>query len=264
MLAHFRSTFWRPLALAVVVGLGFGFNAPAAAAQDVLVFAAASLKNALDDIGAQYADETGKKVNASYAASSALAKQIEQGAPADIFISADIDWMNYVAERRLIKRVSLSHLLGNRLMMVAPRDRPVTVTIAHGFPLGEIVGAGRLAMGDPAHVPAGKYAKAALESLGVWASVEGKLAPADSVRSALAMVSRGEAPLGIVYETDAKADTGVMVVGVFPQASYPPVVYPAALTAAGTDADAANFLAYLRSDKARAIFDKHGFSRPAD
>lgn len=185
-------------------------------AKDILVFAAASLRNALDDAVAGYPGRGQSKIAVSYAASSTLAKQIENGAPADIFISADLDWMDYLQKRNLIKTESRLNLLGNRLVLVAPADSTITVAIAPGFPLAQILGDDRLAMGDPGAVPAGKYGKAALEKLGVWSSVSAKVAPAEDVRAALLLVSRREAPLGIVYASDAVSDPGVKRVAVFP------------------------------------------------
>ena len=243
------------LVLALAAGL-----ATAAQAADTQVFAAASLKNALDNIIAQYKAETGKGVAASYAASSALARQIEQRAPADIFMSADLDWMDYLQQRNLIRPETRVSLLGNRLVLIAPADAKVQVEIGKGFELAKLLGDGRLAVGEPASVPAGKYAKAALETLGVWSSVEAKLAPAENVRAAMALVARGEAPLGIVYETDAVAEKGVKVVGFFPGDSHPPIVYPVALTATSANPDAPAFLAYIRSAKAKSLFTAQGFT----
>jgi len=251
---------WRALVAAVAVCAGMILSGPSARADDLLVFAAASLKNALDDIDAQMAKEQGVKVVASYAASSALAKQIEQAAPADVFISADLDWMDYVAQRNLIQPASRIGLLGNRLVLVAPKDSKTAVKIAPNFPLAALLGDGRLAMADPAHVPAGKYGKAALEKLGVWASVAPKVAPADNVRAALLLVARGETPFGIVYATDAAAEPAVKIADAFPAGSYPPIVYPAAVTAASKNPAASRYLAYLQSAAARAIFEKHGFT----
>src|ERR1700675_2469713 len=215
--------------------------------RDLLVFGAASLKNALDEADAQYQRDAGHKVVVSYGASSALAKQIENGAPADIFISADLDWMDYVAEHKLIKPETRFNLLGNKLVLVAPADSSVNLAIAPSFPLAQALGNGRLAMADPAAVPAGKYGKAALEALGVWSSVSSKIAPAQDVRATLLLVSRGEAPLGIVYQTDAAADKGVKIVGAFPESSHPPIIYPIAVTTASTNPDAAAYIGFLKS-----------------
>ena len=234
---------------------------PAAVAQDksIVVFAAASLKNALDEVNGLFTKQTGIKVVASYAASSALMKQIEQGAPADVFLSADIDWVDYGAKHGLLKDDTRRDLLGNRLVLIAPKDSKVgTVTIGPGFDLAALAGSGRIATGDVRAVPAGLYAKAALEKLGIWSSVESKLAMAENVRAALLLVARGEAPLGIVYETDAKIDPSVKIVGVFPEDSHPPIVYPVALTK-NAKPDAAQYLAFLSEPEARAVFERYGF-----
>jgi molybdate transport system substrate-binding protein len=235
--------------------------APPAAAQDgnFVVFAAASLKTALDAVAGQWQKDTGRQAKISYAASSALAKQIEQGAPAQMFISADLDWMDYVAQKNLIKPATRSNLLGNRIVLIAPKDRAQPVEIKRGLDLVKLLGDGRLAMANVDAVPAGKYGKAALEKLGVWASVSTKVAQAENVRAALLLVSRGEAPLGIVYQTDAAADPNVAIVGVFPEDTHPPIVYPIALTT-GAGADAAAFLAFIRSAAAKALFEAQGFT----
>jgi molybdate transport system substrate-binding protein len=233
-----------------------------AQAQDksLTVFVAASLKNALDDINTAYTAKTGVKIAASYAASSALAKQIEQGAPADIFISADTDWMTYAIGRKTIKEDTRVDLLGNKLVLIAPKDSDIsTVQIGPGFDLAKLAGDDRIATGDVQSVPVGKYAKAALEKLGSWKAAESKFAMADNVRAALTLVARKEAVLGIVYETDAKVEPGVKVVGAFPQDSYPPVIYPFAVTATAKP-EAADYLAYLRSSASKNIFEKYGFT----
>ena len=230
-----------------------------AAAETITVFAAASLKDALDENAKAYQANAGDKVVASYAASSALAKQIEAGAPADVFISADLDWMDYLQQRNLIKVETRQNLLRNRLVLIAPADSKVTVNIAPGFPLANLLETGRLAMANPDSVPAGKYGKASLEALGVWKDVQSKIAAADNVRAALVLVSRGEAPLGIVYRTDAMADKGVKVVDTFPPGSYPSIVYPAALLAVSKSAAAKSLLDYLRSPPARPVWEKYGF-----
>ena len=225
------------------------------------IFAAASLKNALDEAAAAYQKETGVNTAISYAASSALAKQIEQKAPADIFISADLDWMDYVAKANLIAADTRANLLGNRLVLIAPADKPVNLKIAKDFKIAEALGDGKLAVADVKAVPAGKYAKAALEKLGVWAAVEPKIAQAENVRAALAFVARGEAPLGVVYKTDAAAEPKVKVVDTFPEDTHPPIVYPIAVTAGAAAPDAAKaFVAYLKGPAASAIFEKQGFS----
>jgi molybdate transport system substrate-binding protein len=227
--------------------------------RDLLVFGAASLKNALDDADVQYQRDTGRKIVVSYGASSALAKQIENGAPADIFISADLDWMDYAAEHKLIKPETRFNLLGNKLVLIAPADSSVNLTIAQNFPLAQALGNNRLAMADPAAVPAGKYSKAALEALGVWSSVAGKIAPAQDVRATLLLVARGEAPLGIVYQTDAAADKGVKIVGAFPESTHPPIIYPIAVTSVSANPGAAAYLGFLKSPAAKPAFEKQGF-----
>ena len=227
---------------------------------DVLVFAAASLKNALDAVNAQWTKETGKKAVISYASSAALAKQIEQGAPAQMFISADLDWMDYLAAKSLIKPDTRSNLLGNRIVLIAPKDKAQPVEIKPGFDLASVLGDGRLSMANVDAVPAGKYGKAALEKLGLWAGVSGKIAQAENVRAALLLVSRGEAPAGIVYQTDAAADPNVKIIGTFPEDTHPPIIYPIALTASATHPDAAAFLAYIGSEKAKPLFQAQGFT----
>ncbi|MGN6569892.1 MAG: molybdate ABC transporter substrate-binding protein [Pseudolabrys sp.] len=233
----------------------------AVAQQSITVFAAASLKNALDDVDAAFAKANGAKVTASYEASSALAKQIEAGAPADVFISADLRWMDYVAERKLIKTDTRFNLLGNKLVLIAPKDSKLDhVAIGQGFDLAKLAGDGRIAVADVKAVPAGLYAKAALEKLGAWAAAEPKLAQAENVRATLAFVARGETPLGIVYETDAKIEPKVKIVGVFPDGSYPAVTYPVAATANTSKAPVTQYLGFLRTKQARDIFEKYGFN----
>ena len=224
------------------------------------MFAAASLKNALDAVNAEWRAETGKTATISYAASSALAKQIEAGAPADLFFSADIDWMDSLATKNLVRTNTRADLLGNRIVLVAPADSAAAATIAPGFDLAGLLGGGKLAMAMVDSVPAGKYGKASLETLGVWDKVKAQVAQAENVRAALALVARGEAPLGIVYATDAVADERVKVVGTFPADSHPPIRYPVAVLAASTNADAAAFLDYLRGAKSKAAFEAQGFT----
>jgi len=245
------------LALGVVLGLA---QAPAARAESppVTVFAAASLKNALDEVGKAYTARTGAPVRFSYAASSAIARQIEQGAPADVFVSADSDWMTYLDGRRLIVAATRRDVLTNHLALIAPAASPVKLRIAKGFPLAAALGTGRLAMAGP-DVPAGKYGRASLAALGVWDGVKDKVASADNVRAALAFVARGETPLGIVYDTDAKVEPKVRIVGLFPDALHAPIVYPAALVAASHNPAAGGFLGYLQGPEAGAIFRKYGF-----
>ena len=248
-------------ALTLLAGL-IGLSPQSATAQDktLTVFAAASMKNALDDINSAFSKQTGVKVVASYAASSALMKQIELGAPADIFASADLDWMNYGSQKKVIKDDTRINLLGNKLVLIAPQDSKLgTVTFGQGFDLAKLVGDGRIATGDVKSVPVGKYAKAALEKLGAWNAAELKFAMAESVRAALTLVSRGEAPLGIVYETDAKADPGVKIIGAFPADSHEPITYPVAATIIAKP-EAAEYLAFLRGPVSKNIFEKYGFT----
>jgi molybdate transport system substrate-binding protein len=250
-----RRLFAAALALAAFVPAAPAF------ADDVLVFAAASLKNALDDVTTRYLNETGRSVTVSYASSSALAWQIEAGAPADIFLSADLDWMDYLAEHDLIAPDTRRSLLGNAIVLIVPADSESAVTIAPGFDLGALLGTdGRLAMADVEAGPAGRYAKAALESLGVWDAVADRIVQAENVRAALAFVARGEVPAGIVYTTDAVAEPTVKAIGAFPADSHPPIVYPVALTTASTNADAPAFLEYLKSDAARPAYEAQGFT----
>jgi molybdate transport system substrate-binding protein len=246
---------------AFAAALAIAATAPAATAQDkpITIFAAASMKNALDEIDAAFTKKTGVKVLASYAASSALIKQIEQGAPADVYVSADLQWMDYGVEKKLIKDDTPINLLGNRLVLVAPKDTKIgKLTIGPGFDIAALAGKGRIAVGDVRAVPAGLYAKAALEKLGAWAAAEPKLAMTENVRAALLLVARGEAPLGIVYETDAKIEPAVKVIGVFPEDSHPPIIYPVALTV-NAKPEAAQYLEFLRTQAARTIFEGYGF-----
>jgi molybdate transport system substrate-binding protein len=234
--------------------------ATASAQKSITIFAAASMKNALDDVDAAFTEKTGIKVVASYAASSVLAKQIEQDAPADIFISADTDWMDYAIDKKAVKEASRVNLLGNSLVLIAPKDSRINqVMIGPGFDLAKLAGSGRIATGDVSAVPIGKYAKAALEKFGSWKAAEPKFAMAESVRAALILVARGEAVLGIVYATDARVESGVKIVGTFPSDSHPPIIYPVAATTAARS-DASSYLAFLRSSAAKTIFEKYGFS----
>jgi molybdate transport system substrate-binding protein len=249
------------LAAALVFSFAAVSNIPAARADEVVVFAAASMKNALDEIAKGWAEKNKTEVKSSYAASSALAKQIEAGAPADIFISADLDWMDYVDGKKLVKTGTRSNLLGNSIVLVANKDwNKGDVKITSGFPLATLLGDGRLSMADTATVPAGKYGKAALEKLGAWDSVSGKLAQAENVRAALALVGRGETPLGIVYKTDAAAEPNVKIIGTFPDDSHKPIVYPAALLESSKNPHASAFLKYLAGPEAKVIFEKNGFT----
>jgi molybdate transport system substrate-binding protein len=233
-----------------------------ARAQDktLIVFAAASMKNALDDIDAAYTAKSGVKIVASYAASPALAKQIEQGAPADIFLSADTDWMDFAAASKTINEPTRVNLLGNSIVVIAPKDSKIdNAAIGQGFDLSKLAGDGRIVTGDVKAVPVGKYAKAALEKLGAWQAAEPKFAMTENVRAALMLVARGEAVLGIVYSTDAKVEPGVKIVGTFPADSHPAIIYPVAATTTAK-AEAADYLAFLRSSAAKSIFEKYGFS----
>lgn len=234
-------------------------STPALAAGKVTVFAAVSLKNALDEVTAAWTAETAMETANTYAASSALAKQIEAGAPADVFISADLDWMKYLSDKKLVAEGSVVKLLGNTLVLVAPAESRAAVTIAPGFDLAGVLDGGRLAICDVKSVPAGKYGKASLEALGVWTSVENSLAQAENVRAALKLVATGEAPAGIVYQTDANSEPKVKVLGTFPADSHPEIIYPAALVAASKNADAAKLLDFLKSQTALDIFKRHGF-----
>ncbi len=245
-----------------LAALLFALLAPAAHAQGALVFAAASLKEALDAVAVSFAAGRAGRVDVSYAASSALARQIERGAPADLFISADTDWVDYVEQRGLAVAGSRRNLLGNDLVLVAPAASTVNVKLARGVDLAAALGKGMLAMADPASVPAGKYGKAALTTLGAWKGVEARIASTDNVRATLALVARGEAPLGIVYRTDALAETKVRIVDTFPQGSHPPIVYPVVLLKRSSSPVAAAFEGYLSTPEARAIFERHGFRMP--
>jgi molybdate transport system substrate-binding protein len=232
---------------------------PLVRAANVTVFAAASLKEAMDEQAKQFAASTGNKVTVSYGASNALAKQIEAGAPADIFISADLDWMDYLAGRNLLAPHARFNLLRNTLVLIAPSSSNGTLKIAPNFGLAAALATEKLAMANPDSVPAGKYGRSALEKLGVWTSVEKQVARAENVRAALALVARGEAPFGIVYATDARSDRGVKIVDTFPPDSYPPIVYPAALLAASESTVAMPLLDYLRSEPARPVWERYGF-----
>jgi molybdate transport system substrate-binding protein len=246
--------------LLVLAGVAGVFGSPARAEEKPLVvFAAASLKNALDDAAAGWVQLGHSKPLISYAASGPLAKQIEAGAPADVFITADLDWMDYAQKKSLIDAKSRYTLLGNKLVLVVPKDSAAAITLAPGAALGALVGEGRLAFGEPRSVPAGKYGQQALEKLGLWDQVKDKLALADSVRSALFLVGRGEAAAGIVYQTDAAAEPNVKIISTFPEDSHPPILYPAAVVAASTNAAGPEFLAFLRTAIARTAFERQGF-----
>jgi molybdate transport system substrate-binding protein len=256
--------FSKSCALLAAIVLVLAWSASGTLAQTpeakLVIFAAASLKDAVDEANAAYQREKGQETATSYAASSTLAKQIEAAAPADIFISADLDWMDYLAKRNLIKPETRANLLGNRLVLIAPADSTVTLAIGPNFPLAQALDNGRLAIADPNSVPAGKYGKAALEALGVWSSVAAKLAPAENVRATLLLVSRGEAPVGIVYQTDAAVEKGVKILGTFPENTHPPIVYPIAVVASSINPAAPGYVAYLKSPAAQSVFEKQGFT----
>jgi molybdate transport system substrate-binding protein len=271
-----RNLYWRTVVLQAnqtivrLVTLGLVVfaiaSSSAARAQEkspnktILIFAAASLKNALDAVDAAFANQTGIPVAASYDASSALMKQIDAGAPADVFISADQNWMDYGSRKKLIDDATRVSLLGNKLVLIAGKDSKINeVTIGPDLDLARLAGDGRIATGDARAVPVGIYAKAALQKLGLWDAVEPKLAMVGNVRAALVLVARGEAPLGIVYATDAKVEPAVKIIGVFPENLHEPIVYPAAATITAKAA-ATPYLTFLRSAAARSIFESFGFS----
>jgi molybdate transport system substrate-binding protein len=260
------TTVCRTLSIATLLALTVVGMPPRAGSGErgPTVFAAASLKTALDAVARDWQAKTGSKPVVAYAATSALARQIEQGAQADIFISADQAWMDDLAERDLIDPKSRFNLLGNRLALVAPKGSQITATAEPGFPLAALLGEGRLAIAGVDAVPAGKYGKAALKSLGVWDAVKGKLAQAENVRAALRLVSRGETPLGIVYASDAASDPAVRVVSLFPPDSHPPIVYPAARLKGAESAVSEQFFRDLRSAEATARFEEYGFAALAN
>ena len=244
----------------VLACLIFALAQPAVAQETITVFAAASLKNALDDVDAAFAMANGAKITASYEASSVLARQIEAGAPADVFISADLDWMKYLHDKNLVAAETEKQVLGNAIVLVAPKDSTAEAKIEKGFDLASLLKGGKLAMGEVKSVPAGKYGKAALESLGIWSSVEGSVAQAENVRAALKLVSTGEAAAGIVYATDAAAEPGVKVIGTFPEDSHPPIVYPFAKTAGSKDAETDAWLKCAESNTAKPLYEAQGFT----
>lgn len=251
------------LGFVFAAGAGSAQTAPTAAddAAPITVFAAASLKESLDEAAAAYTQARGQSVRVSYAASSALARQIEQGAPADVFLSADLDWMDYLQQRKLIDAGSRRNLLGNRLVLIAAKTsaaRPVS--LKPGVDLRPLLGEGRIALALTNSVPAGKYARAAFTSLGVWTALQPRVAEAENVRAALMLVARGEAPLGVVYASDARAEPKVRVLATFPADSHPPIVYPLARVAGSRHPRAAAFAQWLKSPAAAAIFRRHGFA----
>jgi molybdate transport system substrate-binding protein len=246
------------------IGCFLGIVAEAVEPADVIVFAAASTTNAITEIQNYYAAHQLGRVIPSFASSSALAKQIENGAPADVFLSAHVEWMDYLEKKNLVDPKTRFDFVGNRIVLIVPTDSPVMhIDIVPGFSMDKILGNdGRLSIGDPEHVPAGKYGKKALEYLGAWEEVKDRLAPAKDVRAALVMVERGETPLGLVYATDAAISKKVRVVGTFASESHPPIVYPVAVISGGKKKEAKRFLEFLKSKEARAIFDKYGFKAP--
>ena len=248
--------------LAALLLSGTVLPAPARAdeAKPVLFLAAASLQTALNRIATDWQHETGKRVTFSYAASSTLARQIEAGAPADLFASADLDWMDWAQSRKLIRDDTRRVLLGNRLVLVTQADAASALTIGKGFPLAAALGDTRLAIGDPKFVPAGHYAVSALTALGVWAQIASRTVGAENVRAALLLVARGEARYGVVYETDAHSEKRVRIVGAFPAETHPPIVYPFAITARSANPDASAFLNFLASPGAAKVFEGEGFS----
>ena len=255
---RFKGSF---LGLAVLAILGIASVGPVQA--ETTVYAAASTTEAVTEIGAAFAAKKLGTIVPSFNSSSTLAKQIENGAPAGIFVSADEDWMDYLDKKKLIAPGTRTDILGNALVLIAPKSKPPTkVDIVPGFPLAKMLGDGRLSVGDPAHVPAGLYAKAALEKLGVWDQVKDKLASAENVRAALAFVERGETPYGIVYATDAVASPKVWEVGIFPEDSHPKILYPVGLVAAHDTPEARAFLDFIKGPEAHAIFAKYGFRAP--
>lgn len=247
--------------IAATACLFLGLHAVQAADSDkgITVFAAASLTNVLQDLGDAFAKDTSIPVHFSFAASSALARQIENGSRADMFVSADLEWMDYLQARELIQTASRQDLLGNQLVLIAPSDSKIDLKIAPHFALAAALGSNRLATGDPDSVPVGRYAREALKNLGVWQDIEARLVRAESVRSALAFVDRGEAALGIVYATDAMIDSKVRVIGVFPPDSHLPIIYPAALTK-GSRPATEKFLAYIRGPAGDLAFKHYGFT----
>jgi molybdate transport system substrate-binding protein len=250
---------WVWLALAALCGTATAGAGDAPATRAIVVFGAASLTDALQELGADFTRSTGTAVKLSFAASSALARQVEGGAPADIFLSADVEWMDYLEQRHLLRPGSRRDLLGNGLVLIAPVGSTVDLKIGPHFDLVGALHGGRLATGDPDSVPVGRYAQAALTALGVWSAVADRIVRADNVRAALAFVDRGEAPLGIVYRTDALIDPGVRIVDVFPPESHPPITYPIALTLAAQPL-ASGFADYLSTPAAATVFRKYGFT----
>ncbi len=251
------------LHVGIVLGQSATSDTPTPARAELLVFAAASLTDVLDEVGAAYTSRSNQAVKFSFAASSTLARQIEAGARADAFVSADLDWMDYLQARNLIERATRTNVAANRLVLVAPADSTIELKIGPGFALASALGSGRLATGDPESVPVGRYARSALTTLGVWNEVADRLVRTENVRSALAFIARGEVPLGIVYATDALVEKRVRIVDTFPADSHLPIVYPAAATAAARPG-AREFVAFLREEPAQALLRKYGFQPAGD
>ena len=246
--------------LGAAAALALGLSALTARADDVVVFAAASLTNALNEIGESFTVKTGHAIKPSYAASSALAKQVEQGAPAQVFASADLKWVDYLTEKKLVNPDTRFNLLGNTLVLVAPADSKVGhIDLSAKTDIAALAGSGRIATGNPDSVPVGLYFKQAMERAGQWAAVAPKVAAADSVRAALAFVERGEVPVGVVYATDAAISKKVKVVGTFPDTMHDPIVYPFALIAGNETAAAKAFLDFIRTNESKGVFAKYGF-----
>jgi molybdate transport system substrate-binding protein len=253
------AALWGLLAALALTGVASGADAPPAPEPgSILVFAAASLTDALEEVDGAFTAATGIKVRTSFASSAVLAKQIDSGAPADVFLSADREWMDYLGQHSLLKDGSRRDLLGNQLVLIAPADSTVKLKITRGFDLLGALHGARLATGDPDSVPAGIYGKEALTRLNVWDQVAGHLVRAENVRAALAYVARGEAPLGIVYRTDALAEKRVRIVDTFPEAGHAPINYPIARTLQ-SQPQARRYSDFLGSEAARQIFVRRGF-----
>ncbi len=251
----------RPLRVAFTLIVLFALWAPSASAQTtpVTVFAAISLKDALEETAKAFTTSDGTEIRFSFASSATIAKQIENGAPADLFASADLSWMNYLVEKSRVKSATRTNLLGNRLVVVAPFASPLKELELTPEAFLKALGDGRLAMGDIKSVPAGVYGKSALEKLGLWSTVESHVAQTENVRSALLFADRGEVPLAIVYATDAKADPNVKIVANFPADSHEPIIYPFAVTSTAKGEGADRFLNFLKGPAGKAIFEKYGF-----
>jgi molybdate transport system substrate-binding protein len=257
-----KDNCWKNLKIVAIIMLLMGISGTVLAASETLtVFAAASTTNAVTEIGGIFSQRNHISFRPSFASSSTLAKQIENGAPTDIYLSANVKWMNYLEEKQMIETGTRIDLLSNRIVLIVPVDSSVNrIQIAPGFDLLKIIGDSRLSMGDPDHVPAGIYGKQALESLGAWTPIENHVARSKDVRAALVLVERGETPIGLVYATDAAITEKVKIVGTFPQTSHPPIIYPAAVVAGRRSPATDRFMALLRSPEARAVFEKYGFS----